>query len=60
MLAGVTTSPIFPITKNLPVLDFTVLVKTALKIIGAKDDAKYLPIELRIQIPIEDKDISKI
>ena len=34
--------------------------KTALKIIGAKDDAKYLPIELRIPIPIEDRDISKI
>ena len=32
----------------------------ALKIIGAKEDTKYLPKELRIPIPIEDKDISKI
>ena len=33
---------------------------TALKMTGPSDEAKYLPKELRMAIPIEDRDISKI
>ena len=50
----------YPIEEILFIGRIKIKTNTALKMTGPNDEAKYLPKEFRIAIPIEDKDISKI
>tara|TARA_Y100000287_G_scaffold185970_1_gene191041 strand:+ start:11076 stop:11249 length:174 start_codon:yes stop_codon:yes gene_type:complete len=50
----------YPIEEILFIGRIKIKTNTALKMTGPNDEAKYLPKELRIAIPIEDKDISNI